>query len=235
MTKALFVAVSANKKTGPIPVTYSDRESCPPSCAHYKSTCYAESGPARLAWNRAAGAADWPELCARVAALPGGQLWRHNVAGDLPGDGEEIDAAALGDLVAANRGRRGFTFSHKKSAQALRWIKAANQWGFTVNLSADNAGEADTLAETGAGPVACIVPTDCPEKSATPAGRPIVICPAQSRDNVTCATCGLCARADRAVIIGFRAHGPRTKAADEKARRVIPIFNHTKGSHYAAH
>jgi hypothetical protein len=115
MTKALFVAVSANKKTGPIPVTYSDRESCPPSCAHYKSTCYAESGPARLAWNRAAGAAEWPELCARVAALPDGQLWRHNVAGDLPGDGEEIDAAALGDLVAANRGRRGFTFSHKKA------------------------------------------------------------------------------------------------------------------------
>ena len=233
MTRALFVAVSANKKTGPIPVTYSDRESCPASCPHYQSTCYAESGPARLAWNRAAGAAEWGEVCRRVAALPVGQLWRHNVAGDLPGAGEKVDTKALRDLVAANRGRRGFTFSHKKSAQALRAIRAANAAGFTINLSADDAGEADKLAATGAGPVACIVPTDCPEKSATPAGRPIVICPAQSRDNVTCATCGLCARADRSVIIGFRAHGPRTKAADEKARRVIPIFNHAKGSHHA--
>jgi hypothetical protein len=35
--------------------------------------------------------------------------------------------------------------------------------------------------------------------------------------------CGLCARADRRVIIGFRAHGTRARIADAKARRVIPI------------
>ena len=98
----------------------------------------------------------------------------------------------------------------------------ATNAGFTVNLSADDAGEADTLAETGL-PVCAIVPRDCPELAYTPAGRTIVVCPAQTRDNITCMTCGLCARADRSVIIGFRAHGTRAAVTDAKARRVIPI------------
>jgi hypothetical protein len=33
----------------------------------------------------------------------------------------------------------------------------------------------------------------------------------------------LCQRQNRAVIVGFRAHGTRAKIADQKARRVIPI------------
>jgi hypothetical protein len=130
---------------------------------------------------------------------------------------------ALGELVRANTGRRGFTYTHKKSPQALAWVKQSNAWGFTVNLSADDAGEADTLAATGAGPVVCIVPMDTPDKASTPQGRPLVVCPAQSRDNVTCADCGLCARADRAVIVAFRAHGTRARVTDQKARRVIPL------------
>ena len=224
MTRALFVQKSSNAKTGPIPVTYSERASCPKSCAHYRSSCYAESGPARLAWERADSAASWRELCERVAALPAGQLWRHNVAGDLPGAGERVSLRELRELVAANAGRRGFTYSHKRSAAALAAIREANAAGFTVNLSADDVREADELADSGAGPVVVVVPTDAPERCATPAGRPIVICPAQTRDGVTCASCELCSRADREVIVGFRAHGPRTKKADEIARRVIPII-----------
>jgi len=49
------------------------------------------------------------------------------------------------------------------------------------------------------------------------------VCPAQTREDVTCASCGLCAIPDRRVIIGFRAHGTRARVADAKARRVIPI------------
>ena len=84
MTRVLFVAKSANAKTGPLPVAYVTRESCPPSCAHYRASCYAEGGPARLAWNRAsdatrADAASWRELCDAVAELPAGQLWRYEI------------------------------------------------------------------------------------------------------------------------------------------------------------
>ena len=219
-----FIAKSSNRKTGPIPVTYTERDSCPPSCAHYRSDCYAEDFYTRLSWDKVPQrGSDIEKLAVNIAALPDGQLWRHNVAGDLPGHGEDIDAAALGEIVRANFGRRGFTYTHKHSLDALRWIRAANQWGFTVNLSADDAGHADRLIETGAGPVVCIVPMDTPQKTTTPAGRPIVVCPAQTHEDVTCESCGLCQKQHRAVIVGFRAHGTRAKIADAKARRTIPI------------
>ena len=219
-----FIAKSANSKTGPIPVTYSQRETCPPSCPHYRADCYAEDYYTRMSWDRVAQrGGDLGALCASVAALPDGTLWRHNVAGDLPGTGEDVDPAALGALVAANRGRRGFTYTHKKHPDALHWVKHSNDWGFTVNLSADDAGDADALADTGAGPVCAIVPMDTPERTQTPAGRTIVICAAQTRDDVTCSTCGLCQRVNRAVIVGFRAHGTHSRVADALARRVIPI------------
>lgn len=218
-----FIRESGNRKTGPIPVTYSERATCPPSCPHYRADCYAEDFYTRLSWDKVPQrGGDLAALCTSVAALPVGQLWRHNVAGDLPGEGETVDAHALGEIVRANIGRRGFTYTHKKSAEAIEWAGHATRWGFTVNLSADDAGEADTLAETGL-PVTAIVPMDCPEKSYTPDGRTIIVCPAQTREHVSCASCGLCARADRGVIVGFRAHGTRARVADAKARRVIPI------------
>jgi hypothetical protein len=221
--RALFIARSSNGKTGPIPTTYVDEATCPPSCPHYRTTCYAEGYHTRLAWTRAAQGLDIDALTAKIHALQPGTLWRHAVAGDLPGHGETIDAAALGDLVRANIGRRGFTYTHKhRDPDNLYWIKAANEWGFTVNLSADSLTEADTLADTKAGPVVALVPIDHPEKSTTPAGRRIIVCPAQTREDVTCQTCKLCQRADRSTIVGFRAHGIRAKAADAKAR-VIPI------------
>lgn len=224
MTTALFVSQSSNSKTGPMPVTYSARSTCPASCPHYRSTCYAEGYHTALAWNRADDGLSWGELCNKVSDLPEGTLWRHNVAGDLPGNNETIDPVQLGELVKANIGKRGFTYTHKKSADALTWIKHANDWGFTVNLSADDAGEADRLADLNCGPVVCIVPIDTPAKSLTPNGRTIVVCPAQCRDDVTCKTCGLCSRSNRETIVGFRAHGMRAKSADIKARRVIPLL-----------
>jgi len=217
-----FIPESSNRKTGAIPVTYTEQASCPPSCPHYRADCYAEDFYTRMAWDKVPQRGGTLEaLCEAVAALPEGQLWRHNVAGDLPGEGEAVDPAALGEIVRANIGRRGFTYTHKKSPEALAWAAHATRWGFTVNLSADDAGEADALAEHG--PVCAIVPTDTPEKSYTPEGRTIIVCPAQTREDVTCASCGLCAIPDRRVIIGFRAHGTRARVADAKARRVIPI------------
>lgn len=219
-----FIRESGNRKTGPIPVTYSERETCPPSCPHYRADCYAEDFYTRMAWDKVpVRGGTLGALCEAVAGLPEGQLWRHNVAGDLPGEGENVDPVALGEIVRANIGRRGFTYTHKKSPEAVHWAGHATAWGFTVNLSADDAGEADALAETGL-PVCAIVPMDTPEKTETPAGRTIIVCPAQSREDINCATCGLCARADRRVIIGFRAHGTRARVADAKARRVIPIL-----------
>lgn len=221
--KYIFVSTSGNRKTGPIPQTYNASSTCPPSCVHYRTTCYAEQFHTRLSWNRVdSQGIELDELTHNIRLLPKSQLWRFAVAGDLPGDGESVDAYALGQIVKANTGRRGFTYTHKHGAKAIKWARHATQWGFTVNLSADDAGHADRLAKHGL-PVAVMVPMDTPKHSMTPGGLPILVCPAQTTDHITCENCGLCQRADRASIIGFRAHGMRAKQADLMARRVIPL------------
>jgi hypothetical protein len=150
-----------------------------------------------------------------IAALPDGQLWRHNQAGDLPQVNGTIDAVKLGQLVAANQGKRGFTYSHHRDAASLAWIKHANEWGFTVNLSANDLTDADALADTGAGPVVVVLPSTQTENTTTPAGRRVVVCPATQRDDVSCATCQLCQR-QRSTIVGFPAHGTKKRVIDIK-------------------
>jgi hypothetical protein len=221
--KYIFIRTSANRKTGPIPQTYNHRDTCPPSCVHYRTSCYAESFHTRLNWDKVeTRGLNLAELAVSISLLPSGQLWRFAVAGDLPGQGETVDAYALGQIVKANLGRRGFTYTHKHSAQAIKWAKHATAWGFTTNLSADDAGHADRLAKHGL-PVVALVPDDTPRYSMTPEGRHILVCPAQTTEHITCETCGLCQRADRTSIIGFRAHGTKTRQANLIARRVIPI------------
>jgi hypothetical protein len=158
---------------------------------------------------------DWPTFTATIAALPDGQLWRHNQAGDLPQVDGSIDAVKLGQLVAANTGRRGFTYSHHRDAASIAWIRHANAWGFTVNLSANDLADADALADHAAGPVVVVLPSTQTQNTTTPAGRAVVICPATQRDDVSCATCQLCQR-QRAAIVGFPAHGTKKRVIDIK-------------------
>jgi hypothetical protein len=159
------------------------------------------------------------ELCKRIEELPIGTLWRHNVAGDLPGIGEDIDQAQLQQLATANRRRslRGFTYTHKPlTARNLRAIRAAVKNGLTINLSADNGTDADKKSRHGL-PVTVILPTDAPKVSATPAGRKIVQCPAETSDRITCQNCGLCAKADRGYLIGFAPKGAKKKTVGKLA------------------
>jgi hypothetical protein len=184
------------------------------------SGCYAESGPLALHWSKVSNnerGMNWADFCSTVEALPVDQLWRHNVAGDLPGDNEVIDPVLLGELVAANRGKRGFTYTHKTNNLANHsWIKTANEWGFTVNLSANNLEHADQLAALDIGPVVTVLPIDAPKTTTTPNGRTVVTCPATYRDDIACNTCQLCQR-QRTTIIGFPAHG----TSKAKAQRVF--------------
>jgi hypothetical protein len=183
-----------------------------------KAECYAASGPLALHWaavSNGARGTSWPEFTDAIAALPDGQIWRHNQAGDLPQKGGTIDPALLGDLVAANIGKRGFTYSHHRDADSINWIRHANQWGFTVNLSANDLTDADALADADAGPVVVVLPSTQTANTTTPRGRPVVICPATQRDDVSCATCQLCQR-QRAAIVGFPAHGTRKRVIDIK-------------------
>jgi len=215
-----FTLKSRNAKVGKIPVSTTTRASCPPACGMYDKGCYAAGGPLALHWRKVSEGYvgnDWDSFVATVATLPEGQAWRHNQAGDLPGHGNAIDTAKLESLVNANIGRMGWTYTHKPmdSAESRNAIANANAKGFAVNLSADTLALADTLANLAIGPVVVVLDAQDGTRAdtVTPEGRKVVTCPATYRDNVTCASCLLCARINRKTIVGFPAHGTYKKAA----------------------
>lgn len=222
MTNYYLTTKSRNAKTGPIPVSTTSADTCPNDCPFRGNGCYADGYPLKGRWDevtRGERGGSLAALCEQVAALPDGQLWRHNQAGDLPGDGKRIDSAGLAAIVAANKGKRGFTFTHYNPARkrVAAAIRKANASGFTVNLSANNLAHADQLAALDIGPVAVVLSADFDgRRTETPAGRKVAQCPATYRDT-TCADCGLCAKRDRKVIVGFPAHGVNKRKADAVA------------------
>lgn len=224
---------SKNEKTGPIPVTTSGRSTCPDSCPFKRDNggkgCYGDGGKIFMHWGHVTSAnrgTTWDGLCEKIAALPAGQLWRHNQVGDLPGENNVISADLLRSLVAANEGRRGFTYTHKPVLDGQdgpvksnrKEIENANRKGFTVNLSANGLSHADRLAALKIGPVCTILPSGVESNTTTPEGRRVVVCPAQTKEGVTCSTCKLCSRADRSVIVGFIPHGKSKKHVGNVAK-----------------
>lgn len=216
---------SRNAKTGKIPVSTTTALTCPLSCPFNTANeggCYASGGPLRIQWGKVTdgkAGMGWAAFCEAVAKLPEDQLWRHNQAGDLPGMGDEIDTGALLQLVMANTGKRGFTYTHKPMTPVnAHAVKQANDAGFTINLSANNLAHADELADLGIAPVVTVLPASQTTNTTTPKGRKVVVCPATVRDDVNCKTCGLCARL-RDAIIGFPAHGAAHRKANAIASR----------------
>lgn len=208
---AHLTMVSANRKTGPIPTSVTNKDTCPPACPLKNNGCYPEYGPSALHWAKVDSgerALPWEMFVDAVDTIHPVQLWRHNVAGDLPGSHNLIDREALDLLVSANFGKRGFTYTHYPPSipDNASAIVDANLRGFVVNLSANSVDEADALADLGIGPVVCIMPAGATQNVKTPKGRTVVVCPATQRPEVTCATCQLCYR-QRDTVVGFPAHG----------------------------
>jgi ferredoxin len=214
---------SSNAKTGKIPVSTSRRETCPDACPFKKNGCYADNYHLSMHWDkvtRGERGGSLEVLCSAIAALPDNQLWRHNQAGDLSGEGDALDHGALRQLVAANRGKRGYTYTHKplRSKRDRDAIARANRDGLTINLSGNTLEHADELVALGIAPVTVVLPSDAPKRTRTPHGNDVVTCPATYMDEMTCEKCGACAVASRRSIIGFPAHGSGAKRADLIAR-----------------
>ncbi len=230
MDKFLITRRTENQFTGPMLVTTSPRFTCPSICAFKKSgngplagLCYAEHGalggfvwtlldrtPVGHRMMNGIRVCGFDELLFAVRSLKPGELWRHNIAGDLTSNNQStIDCAALKAIVDANKGRRGFTFTHydvltnPANAQA---VENANKNGFVINLSANSLVHADALADLQIAPVTVILPANTKENTTTPKGRTVVICTNTSH-GATCAECGLCSRASRSTIVGFPASG----------------------------
>ena len=215
---------SANSKTGPMAVSTTAKSSCPDKCPLKKAGCFADGGPLQLHWEQVSQGnrgVEFDDFLLQVAALPRGAEYRHNQAGDLPpkeNTVDTIDAVKLAALAAVIRRRRikGFTYTHypvidNEINQTA--IKAANDDGFTINLSANNINEVDDLLALKIAPVAVIMPLSASKVSFTDQGNKIVICPAQTNTKTTCMDCMLCAKSDRSFSIGFYPHGSSAKKA----------------------
>ena len=221
-TKYHITLKSSNAKTGPIPVTTTEQKSCPDICPFRNDEgCYAETGPLALHWRKVSTgerSINLDQLCNAISGLVKGQLWRHNQAGDLPHNDGIIDAEQVSAIVRSNQGRKGFTYTHHdmNHAHNRAVIQNANESGFTINLSGNDLGHADQLAALSIAPVTVVLPHTVQgnAKITTPAGRKVTVCPATYRDDISCATCKLCASAKQErPIIGFPAHGTRKAKA----------------------
>ena len=202
-----------------MPVSYSTKEWCPDTCPLKKHGCYAKHGHTGIHWRKVTAGergTDWNTFVSKVRHLPKGGIWRHNVAGDLPAKDGVIDSDMVRQLIKANTGKGGFTYTHHDMVKNAGIIASSNHNGFTVNLSSNNVTEADTLADMDIAPVVTLLPTDSAKVTYTPKGRKVVRCPAETSKKVTCKTCRLCQKTDRP-IIGFTPHGSGKKVTQEVA------------------
>lgn len=215
-----LTAISSNAKTGPIPTSTSSRTSCPQTCPFFNKGCYAKSGPQNIHWKKVTEGergTDWQIFCQTIKKLPQGQLWRHNVSGDLPHNDGVIDAEMLQQLVTANRKKRGFTYTHHAlTAENIDTIRQANASGFAINASTESVEVADAvMTDHGIPAVAVVKSTETRRFFRTESGRKVVTCPASLMPGkVTCATCGLCSQTDREFIVAFPAHGNAKRTVD---------------------
>jgi hypothetical protein len=214
-----ITAKSRNAKVGKMAVTTSTATTCPTSCPFKSNGCYADSGPLKLHWDkvtRKERGDDWSTFISKIKDMPAGSKWRHNQAGDLPGDMEKLDDEKCIELAKANKGKRGFTYTHYDvldNFQNAITVNIMNHLGFTVNVSANNLEHADKLCDMDIAPVATVLPIDQTTNTVTPKGRKVVVCPATFKDDVSCSSCMLCEKRDRNIIVGFPAHGTSKKKA----------------------
>ena len=234
---------SNNRKVGKIPVSTTSADTCPDDCPFKKNGCYADGGPLAMHWAKVTDrqrGVTWPIFIGMIRDLLPDTLWRHNQAGDLPGQNNKLDATACFRLTDANTGKRGFTYCHYDvlySSHNRNVIEQMNKMSFVVNLSGNSLDHADKLADLDIAPVTTVLPIEYERTSTkgewtetlaeykqridirnvtTPSGRKVTVCPATYMDDVSCETCQLCARL-RDAIVGFPAHGNGKKKADAVA------------------
>ena len=220
MYKYSITIKSTNKKTGPIPVTTSPKQTCPSNCSLKGDVCYASLGPLGLHWNKLSNGTrgvTYDEMISTIKDLPDGIMWRHNQAGDLVGQKSKpynIKISSLMNMIySANLNKKGFTYTHyKMNKQNKMLVKEANDNGFTINLSADSIKQADELYKHRVAPVCVVLPHDASKtkKIITPDGNTVIPCP-HDATGIQCITCKLCAVPTRKTIIGFIAHGTRKR------------------------
>lgn len=212
MSRTLVVRDTSNAKTGRMAATYRTSGTCPSTCPLRESGCYARGRifgiPSRL------GSEDDGQYRAvrdLAGSVPAGGMIRANVSGDVLSDDGAPDRAylsALSDVARARPDVGVYGYTH-----AWRTLGQGDAGGAILNASCESRTDLETAIAAGWPTVVTATDPGDPIIGSTIGGRRVVVCPAQSREGITCATCRLCARASRRSTVAFIVHGSGAKRA----------------------
>ena len=231
---ALAVAKSGNEKTGPIAATYTGTDRTCTDCPHKGTgSCYYESGFRTRGLNARLNTAARTQKASvlRIAKaearaidglLTSGKVKHRPLRIHVGGDAPTAEAAAL----IAGAARR---FSERVDAPAYTYTHAWRDvprkvWkGVSVLASVETLADAKRALKRGYAP-AIIVDRFDGDKASVVDGIRLIPCPAQTKDDVSCADCRLCMDADKLVsmnaAVAFAAHGTQAKKTREILRAV---------------
>lgn len=231
---ALAVPKSGNEKTGPIAATYTGTDRTCTGCPHKGTgSCYYESGFRTRGLNERLNTAARDQKASRLriakaearaidGLLTSGKVKNRPLRIHVGGDAPTPEAAAL----IAGAARR---YSERVEAPAYTYTHAwrdvpRDAWqGVSVLASVESVADAKLALARGYAP-AIIVDHFDGDKASAVDGIRLIPCPAQTRDDVSCADCRLCMHADRLVAtnsaVAFAAHGTQARKTREILRAV---------------
>ena len=215
--------IGKNKGIGTVMIT---ADSCPDTCKLKGQGCYAEAGFVGMHWrklNKGETGTDWVGLAEQVKTKqPKSGVVRFGVAGDLPQHGRtgEINGNLVGLLQGIFSGLKVYGYTHhRQSPHNLQIIQQMAANGWFVNFSCDSLQDAVDTVKRGHSAV-CVVPHTETRKRWHVDGVPVVVCPAQTREGMDCATCQLCMH-ERRCVVAFRAHGAKRKTVTQRLASVL--------------
>lgn len=230
---AIAVAESGNEKIGVCATTYAAQVSCPTYCAFFNGGgCYAENGRIYTSSTgplnenaRAAGASALDVAHAEAEAirlLPVLKCWDRPLRLHTVGDCASDEAAQIVSAAAAGYRERGggpvWTYTH-----AWRIVDRSSWGEVSVLASCETAEQVELARARGYAPSIVLERFDVPRRylAGTSSQVPVLPCPAQTHEGVTCASCRLCMKDDalltRDYAIGFAVHGTAFTVRQAKA------------------
>lgn len=210
---------SGNEKTGQTATTYVSRESCR-GCPLW-DVCYGTGGKVSMVLQDLERRAQADKLgpmelaheeAAQLDGMDGKRPCRLHVTGDCKWPAAARIVAGAAARYRARHGQAVWTYTHF-------WADVPRaEWGeVSVLASCETAGEVRAAHARGYA-TATVEGQDIAETLKSDGFR-VIPCPAQTRDNVNCASCRLCWRDGllkrNKLVVSFAAHGFRARMTRE--------------------
>lgn len=210
ITNTHLVTKSSNAKIGPIATSYRPQTTCPSECRFLPDNdggCYATGRINGMAKKFA----KTYTIDEAVAKLRGAKLFRDRVVGDVVSNGEiDYDYIENISIACSRAGVPAFSYTHAWESMNRNRIPD----NYVMNASTESVSDATRAISLG---FPTVITNDDVREGEMISGKRVVTCPAQTRDNVTCATCKLCSKPERKALVRFLVHG----IARNKARNAI--------------